>query len=145
MSVGNHILITGATGFLGSHLAGRLLQDGRSVTALARGTKNISPRDRVETILRAVGIDVLDLQNLEVVEGDISLPDLGLSESAKKQILPVTDEVWHCAASLSFQPEDRDEIFQMNVDGTRHIVDLVKQTRSEERRVGKECRSRWSQ
>jgi nucleoside-diphosphate-sugar epimerase len=126
MSAGKNVLLTGATGFLGSHLAGRLLQDGRRVTALARGSKNTSPRVRVEAVLREVGVS--QFQNLEVVEGDISLPDLGLSESAKKQTLPATDEVWHCAASLSFQPEDHDEIFRMNVDGTRHVVDLVKQT-----------------
>src|SRR5262249_2162190 len=29
-----------------------------------------------------------------------------------------------------FQQEDRDEIFRMNVDGTRHVLDLVKQTRT---------------
>src|SRR5262249_33910936 len=39
-----------------------------------------------------------------------------------------TDEAWHCAASLSFQQDDRDEIFKMNVDGTRHVLELVKQT-----------------
>jgi thioester reductase-like protein len=129
MSVGKYILITGATGFLGSHLTGRLLQDGHRVTALARGSKNTSPRERVETVLREVG-GASQFQNLEVLEGDISLPGLGLSESAKKQILTTTDEVWHCAASLSFQEEDRDEIFRLNVEGTRHVVGLVKQTSS---------------
>src|SRR5262245_45407436 len=128
MSAGKSVLITGATGFLGSHLAGRLLQDRPRVTALARGSKNTSPRDRVETILREVGVS--QFQNLEVVEGDISLPDLGLSESVKKQILPLTDEMWHCAASLSFQQEDRDQIFRMNLEGTRHVVNRVQQTPS---------------
>src|SRR5215831_12786474 len=127
MSVGKHILITGATGFLGSHLTGRLLQDGHRVTALARGSKNTPPRDRVKTVLRDVS-GVSQFQNLEVFEGDISLPGLGLSHSAKKQILTTTDEVWHCAASLSFQEEDREEIFRMNVDGTRQVVDFVKRT-----------------
>jgi nucleoside-diphosphate-sugar epimerase len=36
--------------------------------------------------------------------------------------------VWHCAASLSFEQEDRDEIFRMNVGGTRNILDAVKLT-----------------
>src|SRR5207244_12996111 len=65
---------------------------------------------------------------LEYHEGDNSLPGLGLNESTTRQILSTTDEVWHCAASLSFQQEDREEIFRMNVDGTRHVLDLVKQT-----------------
>src|SRR5262249_2018035 len=85
-----------------------------------------SRRRRVEAILRAAGGS--EFQKLDVFEGDISLPDLGLCESAKRQILTATDEVWHCAASLSFQEEDREEIFRMNVDGTRHVVEFVKKT-----------------
>jgi nucleoside-diphosphate-sugar epimerase len=74
-------------------------------------------------------VGVTDFENVRVVEGDISQPGLGLSESAKRQIVSATDEIWHCAASLSFQQEDRDEIFRMNVDGTRHVLDLVQQTK----------------
>jgi thioester reductase-like protein len=123
-----NVFITGATGFLGSHLAARLLHSGCHLTALARGTKSASAQTRIAEVLRDVG--VTQFENLKVVEGDISLPDLGLSEHAKKQIVTGTDEVWHCAASLSFQQEDRDEIFRMNVDGTKHVLDLVKQTQS---------------
>src|SRR5215470_4695343 len=126
MSERKHILITGATGFLGSHLAVRLLRDGYHLTALARSSRNGSARNRVEAILRDASGS--EFQNLEVFEGDISLPDLGLSESAKRQIVGATDEVWHCAASLSFQEEDRKEIFRLNVDGTRHVVEFVKKT-----------------
>jgi nucleoside-diphosphate-sugar epimerase len=121
-----NVFITGATGFLGSHLAARLLQDGCQVTALARGSKNASPKSRVEDVLSDVGS--VPLKNLQVVEGDISLPGLGLSDASKKQVISSTDEVWHCAASLSFQQEDRDEIFRMNVDGTRHVLEIVRQT-----------------
>jgi nucleoside-diphosphate-sugar epimerase len=126
MSDPRNILVTGATGFLGSHLTARLLQDGCRVTALARGSKSASARRRVETVMQEVG--VVNFNSLEVIEGDISLPELGLSESAKQRILSTTDEVWHCAASLSFQQEDRDEIFRMNVAGTGNVLDLVKQT-----------------
>jgi thioester reductase-like protein len=119
------ILITGATGFLGSHLAARLLENGCRVTALARASNNGSAKRRIEDVLREVGVSQFD--NLEVHEGDISLPNLGLNECARRQIVSATDEVWHCAASLSFQEQDREEIYRMNVDGTRHVIDLVKQ------------------
>jgi nucleoside-diphosphate-sugar epimerase len=125
MSDPKNVLVTGATGFLGSHITARLLQDGCRVTALARASKSASPRERVETVLEEVGVSHFD--HLEVIEGDISLPELGLSQFAKEQVLSSTDEVWHCAASLSFQQEDREEIFRMNVDGTRNVVDFVKQ------------------
>src|SRR5439155_25473021 len=67
-------------------------------------------------------------ENLQVFESDISLPGLGLNESAKRQILSLAGEIWHCAASLSFEQENREEIFRMNVDGTRNVLELVKQT-----------------
>lgn len=128
MSKPKGIFITGATGFLGSHLAARLLDLGNHVTALARGSKNASADARVNDVLRDVGTSRLD--NLRVLEGDISQPDLGLTEAAKNEIAASTDETWHCAASLSFQQQDRDEIFRMNVDGTRHVLDFVKKTRT---------------
>jgi thioester reductase-like protein len=119
------VFLTGATGFLGSHLTARLLQDGHAVTVLARSSKNTPAKTRVEDTLRAVGVD--RFEKLAVVEGDISLPALGLNEEARRNIVASTGEIWHSAASLSFQQEDRAEIFRMNVDGTRHILELVKQ------------------
>jgi thioester reductase-like protein len=99
---------------------------GHDVIALARGSKTTPAQDRVRDVLRAVGTSSFD--RLTVIEGDISLAGLGLSEAAKKWVISSTDETWHCAASLSFQQEDRDEIFRMNVDGTRHLLELLKQT-----------------
>ena len=46
--------VTGVTGFVGSHLAYRLLEDGHPVVALARGGKNASARDRVIEVLDEV-------------------------------------------------------------------------------------------
>ena len=39
-----HSLVTGVTGFVGSHLAYRLLEEGHHVTALARGGKRFTSR-----------------------------------------------------------------------------------------------------
>src|SRR5437660_8980174 len=100
MSKLKNMLVTGATGFLGSHLTARLLDEGHRVSALARSSKIASAKSRVLEVLREVG--ARRLENLEVFEGDISHPDLGLNEAAKKQVVSTTEEVWHCAASLSF-------------------------------------------
>lgn len=122
------VFLTGATGFLGSHLASHLLEEGHHVTALARGSRNAPARDRVLEVLREVG--TTHFENLEVLEGDISLPGLGLKEADKQKVISSSCEVWHCAASLSFQHEDRDEIFRMNVGGTRNILEIVEQIRT---------------
>jgi thioester reductase-like protein len=125
-------LVTGVTGFVGSHLAYRLLEDGQRVTALARGAKNASARERVIDVLGDVAgsPDKLraHLSRLDVLEGDISQPFLGLGEEAFRRAASTTDEVWHCAASLAFADEERDEIFQMNVGGTQKVLDLVQRT-----------------
>ena len=127
MSEHKKIFLTGATGFLGSHLAWRLLLEGHHISVLARGSKTLSARDRVVQTLRDVG--ATNFRNLDVFEGDISLPNLGLSEAVIQNIIASTDEVWHCAASLSFQQEDRGAIFRMNVGGTQHVLALTERTR----------------
>ena len=70
-------------------------------------------------------IGTTNFDNLDVFEGDISQPGLGLNEAAASRVVSSTDEVWHCAASLSFLEEDREDIFRMNVGGTRHVLELV--------------------
>jgi nucleoside-diphosphate-sugar epimerase len=124
MSLRKSIFLTGATGFLGSHLTARLLGDGHYIKVLARSSRNASAQDRVRQILYDMGVS--RFENLTVLEGDIALPGLGLSEDVRREVIASTDEVWHCAASLSFQEEDRAEIFRMNLDGTLHVLDLVK-------------------
>jgi nucleoside-diphosphate-sugar epimerase len=125
MSDRKSIFLTGATGFLGSHLTARLLAEGHHVSVLARPSKSASAKTRVEEILRDVGTN--RFKNLRVLEGDISAPHLGLSDVLRSEVAASSDEMWHCAASLSFQQEDRAEIFRMNVDGTRHVLDFVKE------------------
>ena len=126
MSERKRVFLTGATGFVGSHLASRLLLEGHRVGVLVRESKGVSARERIESVLQDIGAQNMDA--LEVFEGDISVPNLGLSDSALNRAAGSTAEVWHCAASLSFLPEDRDEIFKMNVGGTRNILDFVERT-----------------
>src|SRR5262245_61405281 len=123
MSEHKRIFLTGVTGFLGRRLASELLPDGYAWRVRARGSTAASGRDRVEAVLREIGS--APFARLTVFEGDISLPRFGLSETEFNQIVSATDEAWHCAASLSFLPEDREDIFKMNVGGTRNVLDLV--------------------
>ena len=131
MPVRKNVLVTGATGFLGSHLAYRLLEQGHHVFALARSSKAAPAIRRVEDTLREVAGSDEALQEhiaqLRVIEGDISQADLGLNETSKREIVSSADEVWHCAASLSFAEDDRDEIFRMNAGGTGQLLRLVEQ------------------
>jgi nucleoside-diphosphate-sugar epimerase/predicted dehydrogenase len=73
-----HVLVTGATGFVGSHLVEKLVQRGVGVRALVRPTSRIGP-------LRSLDIDWVD-------------GDLGDVEKLKKA-LDGTEIVYHCAAT----------------------------------------------
>jgi nucleoside-diphosphate-sugar epimerase len=132
MPVPKHVFVTGATGFVGSHLTNRLLKDGHRVTALARGSRTSDARDRILDVLTLVSEadfrNNAGLERLTVLEGDISQPNLGVDRGVLQKAIQSIDETWHCAASLSFAEEERDEIFRMNVDGARHVVDIVKRT-----------------
>lgn len=129
-----HSLVTGVTGFVGSHLAYRLLEKGHHVIALARGGRNVSARERVVNVLQQVAGPAKTLNEqlgrLDVLEADISKPRLGLDEEAFSRVAATAGEVWHCAASLSFTEEEKDEIFLMNVGGTRHVLELAERTSS---------------
>src|SRR5688572_1731761 len=104
MSMPKRVFVTGATGFVGSHLAFELLREGNHVTALARGSKAASPRDRVIEVLDTVakqaegnGGLVPHMDRLAVLEGDISKASLGVNEELLRNVTSTTDETWHCA------------------------------------------------
>lgn len=100
------ILITGATGFLGSHLALALVEQGEKIVAIKR-TGSVIPgflRPYANSILWKEA-DILDLYALEEAFQDI-------------------DYVYHCAAKVSFETADRKQMIKINTEGTANIVDL---------------------
>ena len=97
-------LITGATGFLGSHLAHQLVERGDEVVALVRTT---SDRSRLDGLA------------IDYAEGDVTDAD-----SVQRAIESV-DQVFHCAGVVEFGPRDRRFLDRVNVDGTRHVLDAA--------------------
>ncbi len=94
------IAITGATGLLGGHLVEKFRAEGIAPTAVHRpGTK---PHFSPDVITRPA--DVLDQVSLE-------------------EALEGATTVIHAAAFVSFNPRQQKKIYEINVEGTKHVVD----------------------
>jgi len=98
------VLVTGATGFLGSHVARQLLGRGDQVRVLMRTTSDASRLDGL-TVERAIG-DVTDQASvLAAVHG--------------------VDAVIHCAAVVEFGAADPTHLERVNVGGARAVLDAA--------------------
>lgn len=101
------ILVTGGTGFLGSYIIKELLEKNYAVRAIRRGNKVPG------------WIPASLLQQVEWVEGDIL--DVVSLEDAMEGI----DTVIHSAAIVSFVKKERDQMYQVNVEGTANVVNIA--------------------
>lgn len=118
------ILLTGGTGFLGSHIAARLIGQENEVILLARSRQGISAAERVGRLLDWHGLKPGQTKNVRVIEGRIESPDLGLAPDAAA-LLREVDEIVHCASNTSFAERKRDEVEAANVAGLCHTLDLA--------------------
>ncbi len=120
----SRILVTGATGFLGSHIAFALLKEGYRVTVLARSTKKLPARDRIARLADWHGLEAGPRRRLEVIEGDILDP--GWAAAAVDRGGPGRfDEIVHCASSTAFAERKRAEIEAANIEGLRGVLDFA--------------------
>lgn len=110
------ILVTGGTGLVGSHLLLRLMEQGLKVKAIHRSESDLF---KVEKIFSYYSDRASTLfKNIEWVVGDINnIPDL---EKAFEGV----HHVYHCAALISFDPDDYEQLHKVNVEGTANIVNL---------------------
>ena len=95
-------LVTGATGFIGSHLARALAERGDELRLLVRRTSNVEHLDDIE---------------YERVTGDV------LDRRAVRRAVKGVDRIFHVAGSTSMRSRDREAVFELNVRGTRIVLE----------------------
>ncbi|MFT4204503.1 MAG: NAD-dependent epimerase/dehydratase family protein [Chitinophagaceae bacterium] len=95
-----NILVTGATGMVGSHLVKALIERGYTIRATYRTTHPNTP-----------GVDWAQADLLDVV--------------ALEEALRGIDTVFHCAAMVSFDPSNANGLYKNNVEGTANIVNAA--------------------
>ena len=94
------VLVTGASGLVGSHLVQALIQKGKNVKALYRATiPQYNYADKVEWIQG----DILDICSLEEAMDNVK-------------------QVYHCAAIVAFNPKQKRLLHATNIEGTANIV-----------------------
>jgi dihydroflavonol-4-reductase len=100
------VLVTGGTGFVGSHSVAALVKAGHEVRVLARAV------DRVAPTLDPHGVSVSDVAAGDVTEADsVSSAMVGC------------EAVLHCASVYSLDPRDSKKISSTNVRGTEVVID----------------------
>jgi nucleoside-diphosphate-sugar epimerase len=124
-----HFLLTGATGFLGSHVAAELIKKGYSLWVVGRPNRNLTAKERVEQIQDWLGVEPRNPAQLRVVEGFLDRPFLGLDPAGWEEILDSIDEIIHCASSTSFAERKRAEVEAANIQGLQNVLQLAEKSR----------------
>lgn len=101
------ILITGGTGFLGGYIIKSLIERGLPVRAIRRSAKK--PFFIADHIL----------QRVEWIEGDV-LDIVSLDDAMKG-----CTGVIHAAAIVSFSSRERQHMYDVNIEGTKNVVNLA--------------------
>jgi thioester reductase-like protein len=124
--VGDNVLLTGSTGFLGAEILKRILRGHprTHVSLVVRSTFRETANERIERqLVRSFGQEEASRyrDRVEVVEGDISHRGLGIDLERDAKLLPRIDHVIHCAAAVQFgttlEVARRD-----NTEGTRNVL-----------------------
>lgn len=110
------VLVTGGTGLVGSHLLLKLTMNNTEVRALYRTEDKLA---QVKKIFSYYANDAASLfAKIDWVQGDIlDIPSL---ENAFESI----NNVYHCAAYISFNPSDFKKLERINREGTANIVNI---------------------
>jgi nucleoside-diphosphate-sugar epimerase len=123
MDAAQSAIVTGANGFIGSHLVRILLQRGWTVHALGRSSKGDAWHDRVLRSFAEAGwaAPPADLAKLHCHEADLARPDLGFPDALPFR--PATPTVLvHLAGDTRFVPPDPAAQRATNVGGTLNVV-----------------------
>jgi len=125
-----NVLITGATGFLGSYLLKQLLDnDDITPIVLARDKKGEKAAARVHKTLKYFyGDDASKtmMKRVKIVDAHIDKKYVILDHEMRELLIEEVDEIYHSAAIAEFRIP-LDKIRKTNVEGTRHMLEFAMQ------------------
>lgn len=101
------VLVTGGTGFVGSHTAKALKDAGHTVRLLVRS------ETKAQAIFKQLGVEID-----EIINGDVT------DKEAVARAVEGCDAVVHSAAMVSTAEKDAEQVKATNVGGTQSVIDL---------------------
>jgi thioester reductase-like protein len=135
-----HILLIGVTGFIGKVWLVDLLEnvpDIGKITLLIRRNRTTGAEKRFHKIIEeSPAFDSLEEKHgrklgalleekVEVVEGDVGEPGLGLDDATRARLAKSLDLIVNSAGLTDFNPDLRDAL-SSNVDSTLHLVEFLR-------------------
>ncbi|MCX2834016.1 SDR family oxidoreductase [Microbulbifer thermotolerans] len=120
----HQVLITGATGFVGSALAANLLARGAKVTAVSRNDPDgVRTTEAILTTARGCGLDVSGAVKHHLRVLNINFADLE-GELANAGLEEIT-EIWHVAAEMSYSAHKLGTSFDTNVGNSARLYETA--------------------
>lgn len=113
------ILLTGATGAVGSYHVPELLKRGHEVACLVRGE---NPQKRLAEVM-PVGAS----SQVKIIPADITFPAGGISQEDLERLKGNFDLFFHHAGSVKFEHHLAGETFAANVGGTANMLSLAEE------------------
>ena len=112
-----YVLLTGATGYLGSHVLRELLRRKMRVICLVRD------ENKLKDVLKYYFPSEHEYFTYKVTVGDIAEPFLGLGEEAYQHLAKKVDMVIHTAANVN-HAGNYEDFERTNVHGTQNVIDF---------------------
>jgi len=137
---GKHLLLIGVTGFIGKVWLVDLLEkipNIARITLLIRRNRTTSAQRRFEKIveesptldrlqeIHGANLAAFLRERVEVVEGDVSQPGLGLDAATQSRLQRSLDVIANSAGLTDFNPDLRDALAS-NVDSTHYLLDFLR-------------------
>jgi len=139
---GKHVLLIGVTGFIGKVWLANTLIDlpeigkiyllvrpQRGTSGLERFEKIVEESPVFEPLYRRYGERLPEFmgERIEVIEGDVSLPGLGMEPGIRDRLSHTLDVVINSSGLTDFNPDLRDAIAS-NVDSILHLLEFLRQS-----------------